>query len=72
MRRHPLDVFSLLSGLVVLAFATAYLVGAYTDYRLDGRLAVPLLLVGLGVAGLAGGLTAQRRADTRLDAAADD
>jgi hypothetical protein len=63
VRRHPLDVFSLLSGLVVLAFAIAYLVGAYTDYRLDGRVAVPLLLVGLGVAGLTGAVTAQRRAD---------
>ena len=53
MRRHPLDVFSLLSGLLVLGFAVAYLVGAATEYRLDARLAVPLLLVGLGAAGLA-------------------
>lgn len=67
MRRHALDVFSLLSGLVVLAFAVAYLLGAYTDYRLDGRLAVPLLLVGLGIAGLAGAVSAQRRADRRVE-----
>jgi len=66
VRRHSLDVFSLLSGLVIVAFAVAYLVGAFTDFRLDGRLAFPLLLVGLGVAGLAGALVAQRRSDREL------
>ena len=66
MRRHPLDVFSLLSGLLILGFALAYLVGAATEYRLDARLAVPLLLVGLGAAGLAGALVAQRRSDRAL------
>ncbi len=71
MRRHSLDVFSLLSGLLVLSFAVAYLVGAVTDFRLDGRLAFPLLLVGLGVAGLAGALVAQRRSDRQLDAGID-
>lgn len=68
MRRHSLDVFSLLSGLIVIGFAVAYFVGAYTDYRLDGRLAFPLLLVGLGVAGLAGAVSAQRRADRAVEA----
>ncbi len=67
MRRHPLDLFSLISGLLVLGFAFAYLVGAYTDYRLDARLAFPLLLVGLGAAGLAGALVAQRRSDRALE-----
>lgn len=67
MRRHPLDVFSLLSGLLVLGFAVAYLVGAATEYRLDARLAIPLLLVGLGAAGLAGALVAQRRSDRAMD-----
>ena len=63
MRRHPLDVFSLLSGLLILGFALAFLVGALTDFLLDARLAVPLVPVGLGVAGLAGALAAQRRSD---------
>jgi len=67
VRRHPLDVFSLVSGLLVLGFALAYLIGGYTDYRLDARLAFPLLLVGLGVAGLAGALVAQRRSDHELE-----
>ncbi len=72
MRRHSLDVFSLLSGLVVVAFAVAYLVGAFTDFRLDGRLAFPLLLVGLGVAGLAGALVAQRRSDRELPSSLEE
>lgn len=71
MRRHSLDVFSLLSGLVIVAFAAAFLVGQYTAIEVDGRLVVPLLLVGLGVAGLAGALVAQRRSDRRLADAAD-
>ena len=71
MRKHSLDVFSLLSGLVIVAFAVAYIVGAFTDFRLDGRLAFPLLLVGLGVAGLAGALVAQRRSDRELDSSSE-
>lgn len=70
MRRHPLDVFSLLSALVILAFAALFVVGQYTSIELDGRLVVPVLLVGLGVAGLAGALVAQRRSDRRLASAA--
>ena len=68
MRRHSLDLFSLLSGLLVIGFAIAYFVGAFTEYRLDARLAFPLLLVGLGIAGLAGALAAQRRADRQVEA----
>jgi hypothetical protein len=66
VRRHPLDLFSLLSGLLIVGFAIAYFVGALTDFRLDGRLAFPLVLVGLGAAGLAGALVAQRRSDREL------
>ncbi len=63
MRKHPLDVFSLLAGLIVLGFAVAYLIGAYSGYRLDERAVLPLLLVGLGGAGLIAAITGQRRAD---------
>jgi hypothetical protein len=66
VRKHPLDLFSLLAGLLVAGFAIAYLVGAYTDIRMDARLVLPLVLVGLGLAGLAGAMSAQRRADRRL------
>ena len=70
MRKHPLDVFSLLSGLVVLGFAVAYVIGAYSGYRLDERAVLPLLLVGLGGAGLIAAITGQRRSD-RLAAVSD-
>lgn len=66
MRKHPIDLFSLISGLLFTGLAVAYIVGAYTDIRLDARLALPLALVGLGLAGLAGAMVAQRRADRRL------
>lgn len=71
MRKHPLDVFSLLSGLVVMAFAAAFIVGQYTTIQVDARIVGPLLLVGLGLAGLAGALVAQRRSDRRLAASSD-
>ncbi|MEI6373209.1 MAG: hypothetical protein WCP26_05460 [Actinomycetes bacterium] len=71
MRKHPLDVFSLLAGLIVLGFAIAYLIGAYSSYRLDERVVLPLLLVGLGGAGLIVAITGQRRAD-RLVATSDE
>lgn len=67
MRRHPIDLFSLICGLLFTGFAIAYIVGAYTDLRLDARLALPLALVGLGLAGLAGAMVAQRRSDRRLE-----
>jgi hypothetical protein len=65
VRKHPLDFVSLASGLLFLGFAVAYIVGAYTDVRLDPRLAVPLALVGLGLVGLGGSVLAQRRSDRR-------
>jgi hypothetical protein len=68
VRRHPLDLFSLLAGLLIVGFAAAYFIGALAEYRLDARLAFPLLLVGLGTAGLASALVAQRRSDRSLDA----
>lgn len=66
MRKHSFDLLSFLAGLVFAGFAVAYIVGAYTDVRIDPRLALPLALVGLGIAGLAGSLVAQRRNDRRL------
>lgn len=66
MRKHSIDLFSLISGLLFTGFALAYIIGAYTDVRLDPRLALPLTLVGLGVAGLASAMVAQRRSDQRL------
>ena len=56
MRRHELDVASLLTGLVFVAIAVVYLVGQYTDAHISAGWVLPLGLIGLGVAGLTGSL----------------
>ena len=66
MRRHELDLVSLVAGLLFLALAVAYVVGAYTDLRLDPRYAFPLVVIGLGLAGLGASVAAQRRSDRAL------
>lgn len=75
MRRHPFDLLSCIAGLLFTGLAAAYVVGAYTDIRLEARYAFPIALVALGLAGLAGSLLAQRRSDRALkphdDLAAD-
>lgn len=54
MRRHDLDLTSLVAGLVFLAIAAAYVIGDYTDVRISAGWVLPLGLIGLGLAGLAG------------------
>ena len=63
MRRHELDVFSLVAGLVLLIIATGHLLIETTSVHIDGRWLVPLVLVALGGAGLAGSLR-RRQTDT--------
>ncbi|MEI6620414.1 MAG: hypothetical protein WCP28_00715 [Actinomycetes bacterium] len=69
MQRHELSVTSLIAGLVFVALAATYMVGAYTDLRLDPRLWFPLTLVALGLAGLVGSLVASRRNARKVAAA---
>lgn len=54
MRRHELDLFSLVAGLAFVAVAVGHLLDVATDLELDGRWVAPIVLVTLGVAGLAG------------------
>ena len=56
MRRHDLDVFSLVAGLVFLALAIGHLVDESSSVSLDGRWVAPLTLIALGAAGLASAL----------------
>jgi hypothetical protein len=56
MRRHNLDVASLVTGLVFVAIAVVYLVSEYTDAHVSAGWVLPLGLIGLGLAGLAGSL----------------
>ena len=54
MRRHELDVFSLVAGLVFAAVAVAHLVAAGSTHELDAGWVVPVVMVLIGVASLAG------------------
>ncbi len=61
MRKHALDVMSLVAGLVLLAVAVSYLVGSVNHTHVNAQLVLPLALVGLGLAGLAGSVARARR-----------
>ena len=68
MDRHPFDLFSFIAGALFAALAIAYIVGAYGDFRLDPRYLLPIGLVVLGAAGVAGSILAQRRSSKAQDA----
>jgi hypothetical protein len=61
MKRHETDWTSLIAGVTFCAIAVAYLGSAITDRTLELRWVVPILLIGLGIAGLAGTLVRARR-----------
>ena len=63
MKRHDLDLLSLIAGAVFAVVALTNLVGAATGESLDLGWLPPVVLVGLGVAGLAGALRSGRRID---------
>ncbi len=67
MKRHEPDWTSLIAGVTFCAIAVAYLGGEVTHRSLELRWVVPMLLIGLGIAGLAGTLV---RAHRMSDAAA--
>ena len=72
MRRHDLDLVSLITGVVFALVAVAHLVGAATGDSLDPLWLAPALLIGLGVAGLAGALRSGGRTDEPTDDRTDD
>lgn len=70
MKRHPLDVLSLLTGIVFLAIAAVYLFADVGDLTPALQVTMPLMIVGLGVAGLVAAVGAQRRNDEVVEARA--
>ena len=60
MKRHDMDLVSLIAGAVFAVVALTHLVGAATGESVDLGWLVPVVLVGLGVAGLAGALRGSR------------
>lgn len=59
MTKHPFDIFSLGTGLMFTLFALGYLI---VPGSMSAVVVIPLMLVGLGVFGIAALLVAQRRA----------
>jgi hypothetical protein len=62
VKRHDVDPTSLVAGFVFVIIGAIYLVAALTDSDLDARWLLPVLLIGLGIAGLAGSINLVRRA----------
>jgi hypothetical protein len=63
VRRHDLDLFSLLAGAAFLLAAVGMAVGAYTDFRPDARVVWSVVLIALGAGGVLGAMRAARRED---------
>jgi hypothetical protein len=61
MKRHEPDWTSLISGVTFCVIALAYLGGEITHRSLELRWVLPMLFIGLGIAGLAGTLVRARR-----------
>ncbi len=68
MRRHALDLLSLIAGAVFALVALTALVGAATDESVDLGWLAPIVLIGLGIAGLTGALRSGRRSDEQQGA----
>jgi hypothetical protein len=65
MKRHRFDLTSFASGVVLAAVAIVYLTAAAQDQNVDARWVVPLALIGVGLAGVAGAVaSATRHRDT--------
>ncbi len=50
--RHERDAVSLMAGLLLVLVAGLFLLSDATDASVDGRWAVPLVLIGVGAVGL--------------------
>ncbi|MBD0692801.1 hypothetical protein [Streptomyces sp. CBMA123] len=61
MRKHRLDLFSLIAGSLFTAIAVSYLVAALDGETVNGRIVVPVTFIVLGVGGLAGAVAAVAR-----------
>ncbi|MGV9267047.1 hypothetical protein ACWDRR_20575 [Kitasatospora sp. NPDC003701] len=61
MRKHQLDLFSLIAGGLFTVIAVLYLVAALNDISVNGRIVIPVTFIVLGVGGLAGAVAAAVR-----------
>ncbi|MEV7777934.1 hypothetical protein [Kitasatospora sp. NPDC088351] len=61
MRKHQLDLFSLIAGGLFTVIAVLYLVASLNDITVNGRIVIPVTFIVLGVGGLAGAVAAMTR-----------
>ncbi|WP_371481080.1 hypothetical protein [Kitasatospora sp. NBC_00315] len=61
MRKHRLDLFSLIAGGLFTVIATLYLVASLNDFSVNGRVVIPVTFIVLGVGGLASAVLAMAR-----------
>ncbi|HEX2497988.1 MAG: hypothetical protein ACRDWG_13570 [Actinomycetes bacterium] len=62
MNRHPADLIALIAGLIFVLIGSAYLMSGNLDFGTGGtQWLLPLALIGLGIAGLAGSIAGARR-----------
>jgi hypothetical protein len=68
VKRHQLDLFSLIAGLTFVTIAVLYLLDASGQLSVNGRLVIPLLLIALGVGGLAAAIQRLARGQRAAEA----
>jgi hypothetical protein len=61
VKRHQPDLTSLIAGITFCVIALAYIGGEITNRTFELRWVAPILLIGLGLAGLAGGVLRARQ-----------
>ena len=64
MKRHAFDFTSFIFGVVLATAAAGFLVADQLSWDIDGRWVLPVALILLGVAGVAGALSGLRSART--------
>ena len=60
MKRHPFDLTSFIFGAVFGGAAAIYLLADQLAWDIDGRWILPLALITLGIAGIAGAVNGLR------------
>jgi len=61
VKRHEPDLTSLIAGITFCVIALAYIGGEVTNRTFQLRWVAPILLIGLGLSGLAGGVLRARQ-----------
>ncbi|MFJ8044759.1 hypothetical protein ACIRBX_30065 [Kitasatospora sp. NPDC096147] len=66
MRKHPIDPFSLIAGLLFGTLAVLYLIASLNGREVNGRVVLPVTVLVLGGAAVIGAVTAMTRRSRAL------